>query len=102
MFGFFLFIYIFLLVGLVLSSIFPFHSLTSRDFFQDINTYSQTKAHLVYSSRNISENTAYREHSLQSSYGQIIKVGEVELLSASEVFVKAEVYITSRTKPLKI
>lgn len=31
-----------------------------------------------------------------------MKVGEVELLSASEVFVKAEVYVTSRTKPLKI
>lgn len=31
-----------------------------------------------------------------------MKAGEVELLSASEVFGKAEVYVASRTKPLKI
>lgn len=31
-----------------------------------------------------------------------MKVGEVELLSASEMFGKAEVYVASRMKPLKI
>lgn len=42
------------------------------------------------------------EDSLQPAHGQLMKASEVELLSASEVFGKRDVYFASGVKPLKI